>query len=512
MHERYIDLRITKIWSDEHKLSLWQKTELAIIQAESELGLIPAGVFEEIAEILNQHPIDINWWKARDEEIHHDMEAFVEERRRFLPSRLQIYIHRKITSYDTEESAFVHMLKESLELVWEYCNKLMEILKKLAIKHRYTITAGRSHGQIGDLKSLGAQFLDWIADLKRFDLHNLSHAEEFLMDSKISGPFGNYGSFDPRVEKRALEILGFNAFYGATQIMPREAYAPLAQALTQITLSLDKFATFIWQGARSGNPILQEPFGKKQVGSSTMPQKRNPIKSEQQKGMGRIASGCLGSAMQDIVTTENRTIEQSSVERVIWPDLFHTVIRSLKNMEFILSDLQVFADHMLQEIVESRGCYAASEAKEVLKTLGLPVGLTSSEVYLAVQLAASNAFEPSRQERYVRENLPQSLKEADRILEEFLKIPREKPISIQRIILEGRLKISSELEATEEVVARWNKILKRIFEDSENVKIWNEIFKPSYLLKNEAVLYEKILPLDDSDSTSHSRLHFVKLN
>lgn len=496
MHERYIDMRIQEIWSDERKLMLWQETELAVIRAESELGLIPEGVYEQIAEILCKHSIDIAWWKARDKEINHDLNAFVEERRRHLPVELQIYFHRKITSYDTEESAFIRNLKDSLELVWEHCAALVEIMQKSAIKYRYTIICGRSHGQEGDLKSLGAHFLNWVSDFRKFNLRNLEKAEEFLDDSKISGPFGNYGSLDPRVEERALEILGFKVYYGATQIMPREAYAPLAGALAQIALSLNKIAKTIWNGARSGNPIFQEPFGKKGVGSSTMPQKRNPVKTEQTEGLARVALGYDEIAMLNIVTNENRSIEQSAPERIIWPDLFHTVLRALKNMEGVLGDLQVYADHMLREIVESRGCYAASEAKEVLKTTGLPFGLTSEEAYRVVQLAAFIAFEPSRKERFVRDNPPHSLEEADKLLNEFAKVPREMPVSIQTIIFEAKLRVSPDLEATQEVVRRWNAILKKIFANSDNIKAWDEIFLPSFLLKNEVVLFEKILALN----------------
>lgn len=491
--ERYEDKEIARIWSDENKLKLWQKTELAVIEAMVDLGQVDKKVNHEISETLLSHPIDINWWKEKDAEIKHDLNAFIEERLRFLPLELQQYFHQKITSYDTEEPAFAIMLKESLELVERYFLELDTILMEMAKKYRFTIMNGRTHGQEAELQTFGKRILTWLRDL-RFDFNTLKRASENLIYSKISGAIGNYGSINPELEKKALEILGFKPYYGATQIIPREIYAPIAQALCQLILTLDKIATTIRLGARSGRPIFQEPFGKKQKGSSAMPHKKNTISTEQMEGMGRMALGYMIMIILNIRTWEERAIEQSCVERVAWPDLFHIVVHSLKTMVRVLGGLVIYPDNMLLEIIDSRGCYASSEAKEVLRKLGVQYGLATEDAYRIIQLAAFNVFEPIDKIKKIRMSIPGSLAEADEALKDMEWIsPKPKSASIRWIITEGYLKTSPQLDITEEEIQKWNTVLKKIFSVANNRNHWNQIFLPSYLLRNEAKLYQEII-------------------
>ena len=495
MIERYVNKDIARIWSDESKLNLWQKTELAVIQAMANLGQIDREIPAKITEILEKKPIDLAWWKEKEKEIKHDLNAFLEERLRFLPSELQVYFHRKITSYDTEEPAFALMLRESIEIVKQYYFELSKVLINMALKYRFTIMNGRTHGQEAELQTFGKRCLTWIQDL-RTDFTNLGRAEENLKYSKISGAIGSYGSINPDLEKEALKILGFKPYFGATQIIPREIYAPIAQALCQVVLTLDKIATAIRLGARSGRPIYQEPFSKKQKGSSAMPHKKNTISTEQMEGMARIAKGFLIMILDNIKTWEERAIEQSSVERIAWPDLFHVVVHSLKTMTRVLRGLVVYPDNMLLEIIGSHGCYVSNEAKEILKELGVPLGLTVEEAYRIVQLAAFNTFEATDEIEKVRTNVPRSLTEADETLVKFQQITEKEPISIRDIIAQGNLRISPQLDITEEETHKWNTALKQIFSNPANLERWNQIFLPSYLLKNEVKLYQEILGIE----------------
>jgi len=492
MIPRYEKERIKKIWSEENKTGLWQRVELAVLCAKDYLKQLAIGIYKTICDRLEDNAIDLIEWKKIEKETRHDLDAFLDERRRFLPTELQHYLHEDMTSYDTEEAPFASMLKESVEQVRKNLLELMAVLKAMAKKYRYTIMMSRTHGQEAQLQSFGKRCLTWLKALM-VDEENLNRAASSLKYSKLSGAIGNYGGLTPEVEKETLRILGLEPFYGATQIMPRELYAPLAQALCQIVQTLDKIAIDIRLGARSGNPIYQEPFGKKQKGSSAMPHKKNTISTEQIEGMARMTKGYLSMIMDNIKTWEERAIEQSSVERVAWPDLFHVTVHSLTVMTRTLEGLAVYPDNMMREIINSRGCYASVEVKKFLAERGISFGLSTEEAYRIVQLAAFNAFSPSEEDEWVRNNLPVSLEQTDEIFSKFQKIPKETVVSIKEIISHARLKRSPELGATLEEVIRWNGILGQIFQSGSNIKEFNQVFSVPYLLRNEDKLYQEIL-------------------
>lgn len=496
MHDRYEKRKIAVLFSDEKKLLGWQDTELAVIEAAECLGKFPPDTHGAISDILNNTPIDIAWWKSRDKEIRHDLNAFVDERLRHLPTELQEYFHKKITSFDTEEPAFALTLLAAVAIVEETCTELDHTLVNLAVAHRYTIMNARTHGQEAELQSFGKRVLGWRADLLE-DRKDLLRAKRKLRYSKITGAIGNYGAgLNPKLERMALDILGLEPYHGATQIIPREIYLPVAEALGKIVGTLNKIALSIRLGARSGRPIFQEPFAAVQKGSSAMPHKKNTIGSEQIEGMDRMAKGYVSMIRDNISTWEERAIEQSCVERVAWPDLFHVTLHSLEKMNEILKGLKVYPDNMLQEIVESRGCYASSEAKEFIKERGKAFGLTSDEGYRIIQLGAFLVFEIPESRKPFRENLPKNLKAADKNLECFDRYLKENQSEIQHlreIIPEARLRITPQLAAAQQDVDRWNEILGMIFSDDDNLAEWKDLFLPSTLLKNEAFLFKKIL-------------------
>lgn len=492
MIKRYADNAIMDLWSEENKLRLWLRTEMAVMEALVNLGKMPADKLREIERIFSEHPIDLGWWHQRDKEIKHDLNAFIDERLRFLPPELQQYFHKKITSYDTEESAFITILQRSCEHVLKSVYSLEMILASMARKYRYTIMNARTHGQEAEMQSFGKRCLAWKADLT-LDKKNLEKSMQNLRFSKISGAIGNYGNIDPELEINALEEMDLLPYYGSTQIMPREFYAPIAQALSQIVMTINKIALAIRLGARSGRPIFQEPFTKKQKGSSAMPHKKNTIGLEQIEGMSRMAQGYAQMIQQNICTWEERAIEQSSVERIAWPDLFHVTIRSLKVISDTLSGLKIYPDNMMAEIIESRSCYASSEAKELLKELCQQYGIDNEAAYRIVQLAAFNVFEPADERKFFRDTVPDSLSHATSVLMAFENLQHGPVTSILTIIMKGELKISEQLDASEEQVAEWNDMLQKLFNDEASCRRWINIFSPEFLLRNEEILYEKIL-------------------
>jgi len=493
MINRYQNDLIADIFSDLTKLRLWQDTEMAVIEARyghnsEAYDHIRRAWFEDFS--LNEE--SLKFWKTRDKEIHHDLNAFLDERLRHLEAKWHHFVHEKITSYDTEEPAFHTMLQSALRVVDNHYKQLEEVIENAAKKYRYLLMNARTHGQEAELQTMGARFLTNLVDL-RVAREALSESRDRLKYCKLSGAIGKYGSLDPEMEKQALMTLGYTPFYGSTQIMPRIIHAPIAQGLGNLVAVVNKIALDIRLNSRSGRPLMQEPFGKKQKGSSAMPQKKNTIRTEQIEGLARMARSYSHMIEENIVTWEERAIEQSSVERVAWPDLFHTVCQALKVLTEVIESMPVYPDHILQEIHESRGVYAASEAKEWLKSNLGKFEAKHEDAYRIVQLACFNVFEPSLEQEVLRLRLPKNFQEATNNLNDKEFLPKKKVESIQEFIPKGKLRVSSSLDLSKEQVAEYNTWLQKLFADENLVPSWNELFEPAFLLKQQDFLYQQIL-------------------
>lgn len=523
MDPRYGIDEIYEVFSYENRWLGCQTTELGVIKAKADLGIIPQLAYDRISEALTNSLIDVEKIKDIENELGHDYNSFLKERRdalrKYLSERgitdleineLSSMIHGDgMTTYDGQEAMFAMTLLKSVNVVKKHYQKLEETLANMAMRYRYTPMYVRTHGQGAKLGTFGAVCLTYIKAL-RISLDTFEEASKKLAYSKIAGATGNWGcGLTPEIEEYALANLGFKPLRGVGQIVHRGLYAPTGNALELLVLTLNKIAIDIRLGARSGLPIVREGVGKKHTDSSVMPNKRNTISDERIEGMARLAEGYADAIRKGIVTWEGRSIEGSAVERVAWPDIFHVTVYSLQLMNKILSKLEVYPDNMLREIADSCGCYAADEANSVIRRLGLPYGLTAENSYRIVQLAALNAEEMLIVEGHLRENPPQSFWEADQLL---LKLPpREVPISIQHIILAGNLKVSPKLAPTEEDVKKWNGILRHIFGNNTNINLWNQIFLPSHIFRHEKTLYEEILGCSKEDSSLLSQGGFIRV-
>ena len=496
MITRYADSRITRYWDERQKFKSWQETELAVIHAREQMGTIPAGSCDRIRELLTANDIDTGFINEREKVLNHDLNAFLEERMRFLPHDLSAYFHMGMTSYDTEEPVFVNTLYLSVIAVMSDTRRLMDRLRDMAITYRYTPMNARTHGQEAEMQSFGKRCLTWNVDLAAA-LNALERSEGNLKYSKLSGAIGSYSGIDPKLEELALSHLELKPWYGSTQIMPRVLYSPVAGALADIAMVMDKIATDIRLGSRSGRPLWHEPFGRSQKGSSAMPHKKNNITGENTEGMAIMARQYAGALCEVIKTWEERDISQSSVERVFWPDLFHVTLRAIKNVQKIMDGLVVYPDNMMIEIIESRGTYASSRAKEILLEFGSEFGMKREEAYRIVQLACFNVFGPSEDAASIRE-MSFSTRESSDLALQTLRAKMAKMIgavtidSIQDIILSGRLRPSEQLDVDAHTVANWNTVLLLMFLDVDKRKKWDQIFQPAHILANENILFSKI--------------------
>ena len=228
------------------------------------------------------------------------------------------------------------------------------------------------------------------------------------------------------------------------------------------------------------------------MGSSAMPHKKNPINTEQMGGMVRLAMGASQALVENIETWEARAIEQSCVERVAWPDLFHESLRMISVMTKVIEGLVIYPDHMLKEIVASGGTYASDEAKNFLANLFAQRGIPAEEAYRIVQLAAFCIAEPEGFWKKAREQRNQSLDEMDKQLAGAWAATEMKR-DLGGLIAHGHLFVVDGLSWTQEQVSEWNILLDSLLDDEALYDAWLELFKPSHLLRNEAYLFKEIL-------------------
>jgi adenylosuccinate lyase len=486
MHDRYDNPGINKIFGYENLLDGWGLVEVAVMQARVNLKLMPMTDFETIMNCLKSNVPNIENWKELDSQLHHDLNAFITERMGFIPSNLHHWFHREMTSYDTEEVAFSEKLLHALEIYEKVIVDLMETIKIQAFKYRYTPMMASTHGQWADPQSFGKRLAGWYRDLEEC-LKTLRSHRRKLRYSKLSGFVGNYTGITPEIEKEALSLLGFDPYYGATQIVPRTLSAPIASSIATLSKSILNIATSVRLGARSASTLFQEPFGKKQKGSSAGPQKRNTINCEKACGMDILISGYAGMILRCCETWEERDIAHSCVERVAWRDIFHAAIHQAEVMAKVIKGLVVYPKRMMQEVAATNGCYAANVAKEQLKEWGIPHGLSAEDCYRIVQLAAFNLTQLEHDE-----GKSDSFIDADRRLFAAGLHKSEHEMTIRRVIRFGLLKPCSTLDTSEETIKEWNIKLRAIFEDENVVKRWDEVFSLEYLLRHEHIIFEEV--------------------
>lgn len=488
MIPRYTHPGIAAIWTDEAKLRRWDKVELAVTHARSMKGALTAEQYGEIFDRIAQSSVDVAAWHEREKVTGHDLAAYVELRWESLPTELRRHFHDGMTSYDTEDPAFVLGLQESSNFVNDALVALIEELLGLAKHYRYLPMLERTHGQWAKLASLGSRFLMWRAELVEAH-HALVEAQGACLRSRISGAIGTYGGrLTPVIERLALQQLGLAPFYGAGQIAPRTLYARIAQALELAAMVLGKIAIDFQLGARSGRPLWQEPFGRGQKGSSAMPHKKNPIAMEQTEGLAELARGYVAAIVDTAKTKERRDIAQSCVERTAWPDLFHTLMRMLGNIQRVLTGMAVYPDNMYREIDESRGTYASEDAKTFLAEKLAERGFGADVTYRIVQLACWNALPPPRVAS--PENLPGNLDEAAGVFWGS----RQRAYGIDTYLLGGNLEPVAELGIEEELVTEYNRVLRSLFNHIRTRRSFEKLFTIPYQLQGEAALFDLFDP------------------
>ncbi|HCQ21205.1 MAG: adenylosuccinate lyase [Aphanizomenon flos-aquae LD13] len=383
MIERYTLPEMGDLWSEAYKLKTWLDVEIAVCEAQAELGYIPAAAVEEIKAKANFDPQRVLEIEA---EVRHDVIAFLTNVNEYVGDAGR-YIHLGLTSSDVLDTALSLQLVASLDLLLKRLEDVIEAIRKKASAHRNTVMIGRSHGIHAEPITFGFKLAGWLAEVLRHQ-ERLQVLKKTIAVGKISGAVGTYANVEPRIEAIACAKLGLKPDTASTQVISRDIHADFVQQLALLAASIERFAVEIRNLQKTDVLEVEEFFAKGQKGSSAMPHKRNPIRSERLTGMARLVRSHAGAALENVALWHERDISHSSVERVILPDaciLTHFMLNEITNL---VNNLLVYPDNMARNL----NCYGGVVfSQRVLLTL-IDKGLNREEAYSIVQESAHAAW------------------------------------------------------------------------------------------------------------------------
>jgi len=406
MIERYTLKEMGEIWTEKNKFRTWLKVEIAVCEAQAELGYIPPAAVEIIKKKAN---FDINRILEIEEEVKHDVVAFLTNVAEYVGEESR-YIHLGMTSSDLLDTSNALLLKQAGEKLLKRTDTLISKIKNKALEHKNTPMAGRTHGVHSEPITFGLKMALWYEEMKR-NRDRIARAIDSISVGKISGSVGTYAHIDPKIEKISCKKLGIKAANVSSQIIQRDRHAEFLNSLALTGASLEKFAIEIRHLQKTEVMELEEYFSKGQKGSSSMPHKRNPIICERISGLARLLRTNALASIENIALWHERDISHSSVERVIFPDSTIILDYILSKFTNIMENLVVNTENMKNNIFMTRGLFASQPLLlELTKK-----GMLREDAYKIIQSKAMESWslkkdfkEIVKNERKITEKLNQN--------------------------------------------------------------------------------------------------------
>jgi len=347
--------------------------EAALAWAQSEVGDIPREDAEKILKMASTKYVKPSRIKEIEKDIKHDVMSLVRALAEVCgPSGA--YVHLGATSYDIVDTARALQLKDAVNIIERRLDDLEVVLMKAAERYKDTIMIGRTHGQHALPITFGLKLSVWMREISRY-IQRLSECRKRVIVGKISGAVGTQaglGSDALKIQELVMKKLGIHAAEVSTQIIQRDRHAELICILAMVASTLDKISTEIRELQRTEIGEVSEPFERqKQVGSSTMPHKRNPELCERICGLAKVMRGLVVPALENIPTWHERDLTQSSSERFILPEACILTDYMLYLMVGILSNLEVDEEKMMKNIGLTEGLAMSESVMIALARKGM---------------------------------------------------------------------------------------------------------------------------------------------
>ncbi len=355
---RYGSPEMKRIFTRESWLTKMLQVEAALAWAQAEVCDIPKESAQHIASRANLKHVTLDAVSTWEAKIQHETMAVVKALADATEEPHSGMIHKGATSYDIQDSTLGLQIKEALTIIETDLKVLAKILILQARKYSNTICLARTHGVVAVPTVFGFKMAVWASDVRNH-IEQLKEAEKRVCVGKMSGAVGTMaglGKNGLKIQKLTMQRLGLHPAPISTQIVQREALAEFLLLLSQIASTLDKMANEIRNLQRSEIHEVEEPFDEtKQVGSSTMPHKRNPILSESICGLARSIRGSAVTALENVVLEHERDLTNSSYERITVPEICILLDEALKRTKRVMKELRVYPDEMKSNLERFKG-------------------------------------------------------------------------------------------------------------------------------------------------------------
>jgi len=383
--DRYTLPEMGRVWSEAHKYELWCQVETFVLEAQAEAGLVPADAVAPVRAAKPPTPAAV---AAIEAVTNHDVIAFLSAwADDTTPREAAAFVHFGMTSSDLLDTALAVQLSQATDLLIGKAVTLTSALREHALAHRGTLRVGRTHGIHAEPDVWGHRVADFAFAMARCT-RRLRLARAMVAVGKLSGPVGTYSSIDPSIEAVVMGRLGLRPADVSTQVVLRDGIAEWVSALAITATVCEAVALEVRHGQRTEVRELAEAFTTGQKGSSAMPHKRNPVRSERISGLARIVRAQFLPVAEGIPLWHERDISHSSTERVALPDAAITTDYLLAQTTDLINGLVVDVTRMRANLESTGGLiYSSAVLLDFVES-----GMSREDAYALVQSAAMETW------------------------------------------------------------------------------------------------------------------------
>ena len=388
---RYGSKEMRDIFEDERRLQYQLDFEATVAQAQAQLGMIPADAADEITKGIRSGMVTPARVSELESVSEHDTAAMVEALSEQVSAKSKLWIHYGLTSNDVIDTSICMQMRDAFSIILPKVAKLGHLLIDRALEFRDLPAVGRTHGQHASIISFGLKFAVWAVEMAKH-IERIKEGKKRFLVCKTLGVVGTgslMGDEALEVQKIVAHNLGLHPVDAATQIVPRERFAEMQFCIALIGSTLDKIAIEIRNLQRTEIGEVAEPFRKGQMGSSAVPVKRNPIKSERVSSLARILRSLVNVSMENIASWHERDLSNSANERFVFPMASILLDEMLNAMTTVIRELKVKKERIAYNIEMTKGQIYAEFMLDAL----IKKGVARFDAYRDIQRVAFSALE-----------------------------------------------------------------------------------------------------------------------